>query len=464
MAWALVNGIWQYTNQPTPGSVNMANYIEPNNNEVLINNFEPTTAYGYNCFSDDGISWTTDGGYWARCFYVYGAFPSNVIKVEEISNINTNDLVNITTSISSEYETVYYISVSDDINLNENYSYYIESLFIDIYDVLNISETEILSNIISGIYIYDLININENIYIQINNISISTSDALNINEDISALTTISNISALDLINISENILINVGIINISVYDYSNIYENSTLNNINLGEINIYDSLIITDLPDPRKEFTIFVNDQINTYENLVFMFPFYLLWLSDNISINENVVIYFSLGDINIHDLVITTEEISTERISNINIHDSLYLLGEVQNTIKLDSSINEYDYIDIVETITINIDILSIYTYDSVDILENLTEVRNLTIYIYDSINITDNLSGDSNLNLIVNDLILINENNEAEWLLSINSYENVIISESTSFESFRISKSIKRPIGRSYSIGRPIGSTNSI
>ncbi len=47
MAWALIDGIWQYTNQPTPGGQNQTSLIEPEPADEISNSLAPCAANQY---------------------------------------------------------------------------------------------------------------------------------------------------------------------------------------------------------------------------------------------------------------------------------------------------------------------------------------------------------------------------------------------------------------------------------
>jgi hypothetical protein len=47
MAWALINNLWQYTNQPTPGMANLATLVSPEITITASNNLEPCAPNQY---------------------------------------------------------------------------------------------------------------------------------------------------------------------------------------------------------------------------------------------------------------------------------------------------------------------------------------------------------------------------------------------------------------------------------
>jgi len=47
MAWALIDNIWQYTDQITPGSANLLSFIEPEVENIIMSNLQPCAANQY---------------------------------------------------------------------------------------------------------------------------------------------------------------------------------------------------------------------------------------------------------------------------------------------------------------------------------------------------------------------------------------------------------------------------------
>ena len=47
MAWALINDVWQYTNQPTPGTVNVVALVEISSDLTITSNLVPCAANQY---------------------------------------------------------------------------------------------------------------------------------------------------------------------------------------------------------------------------------------------------------------------------------------------------------------------------------------------------------------------------------------------------------------------------------
>ena len=413
---------------------------------------------GLNTYDDPDVSYDD-------ALVSYDSIQSDYVKIELTSDITNVDYINISETADITPLVLSDIYIYDIVDITENLTE-INLLFISVSDSINIIEDiTVVRNL--TVSVFDYIDVIENLSIQLEDLNIDTYDLINITENFLGIRNLA-------INVSDSI-------NLSEFNYDEVvytievYDRIALLGVGL---NTYD--------DPNVSYDdIFIpydglqNDYVKIELNSEVI-------IVDYISINDvATTLSLDLGDINITDTININENYQTERIFDISIFDSINItenLSQIRNL-----TVSVFDNITITETINIDPLLLDASIYDVIDVNESFyTEVSSPLISISDSVTINeDETIILSNPYVFVSDLLNITESNtckistaeinifnlisvvddrKIELLSFLNDSNSIIISENVTLESFRFSPSVKKPVGTSHSIGRPSGSITSI
>lgn len=327
-----------------------------------------------------------------------------------------------------------------------------------IIESLSISEDITIENSQLGdINVSDQLNINENLGEDLL-LSVSISDQLSITENHSeeVIDSIYTPNVSDQIGITEDVVIPaLELVDISIFDQITVSEN-------LGEdlfiyINVSDNINITENLDETKIYNINVNDNINITENLgeiVFLY----IDVIDSIVISEDILL-LSILHISVLDQLDITENIDSVTSIDLDIYDSVNITEYTLVRLFLDISVS--DGITITENLSRE-KFNNISIFDSITISEDINIHLFLYVSVRDNITISENLSETKIYGINVSDLINITENLSESKVSFINVSDSMGISESITLENFRFSPSIRRPVGKMFTVGRPVGGIN--
>jgi hypothetical protein len=378
--------------------------------------------------------------------------------------IIVDDVIHITEEVVLDNSKLGDISTTDSINISEDLVIRTQLGNIFATDSINISDNVALSNSqLGSINIIEIVNISE--YLNINNSQlgdINIVDNVNISENITNTGEL-NVSVNDIINISENFQ-DTGEQEVSVFDLIDILESVTLENSQLGDINVSDDIGIVDYLESGidKYDSIEISEEVTVENSQLGGIDIF-----DTINISEN---FQDTGEqeISVKDLVEISENIilGNSYLGGINVSDSVNVLDTDNQENPLLGGINVSDGINISENVILsNPQLGDINIYDSISISDiELVDLLLTGIQVAENIEISENVENNGQLGDInVFDEIEIDSDIRLGFYYDISVLDQINISESIVSESFRFSPSDSKPVAQGNKM-QPVGRGTSV
>ena len=253
----------------------------------------------------------------------------NISVVSSVTlEINVNDSVTVSESITVENTNLGGVDVSDSVTITE----FINAKFpsdIDVSDTVTIDDDTVF---FPG-EIFENITLSEDVTVEFDDVTISVSETITVAEDITMF--IPSIELSDSITVTESVTVErIFLVNVS--DTVTLTESITVENLNLGGIDVNESIDIVENigiefeiaaePAPNVSDTVTLTESITT-ENL----NLGGINVSDSITLTDDVVVGAS-GLISVVDTVTISEDITVENLNlgGIDVNDRI---GSVDTT-----------------------------------------------------------------------------------------------------------------------------------
>lgn len=260
------------------------------------------------------------------------SISENITLTVQLEGINSNESLSVSEDVVVTNSQLGDISKLENLNVSEDVITTNSQLGdISKVETLNISEDVIITNSQLGdISKFETLNIRE---LNLLSFGLLLDEELQISEEVTIENPqLGDISIIDDINISENFT-DVLRGDINIYDSINVSENTTVDAL-LGDINIYNSLDISEevVITNQQLGDISVIDSLDISENFTDGGQLGKISISDNLYISEDLTITNTqLGDIPIFENLDLSETVSTEQINNINVFDVIITTEDIK-------------------------------------------------------------------------------------------------------------------------------------
>lgn len=334
------------------------------------------------------------------------------------------DTVSITEDVSVlliSHEAL--IDVNDTISVTENIQRELTS-FISVFDTVSVAES-VTMHLTSAISVFDALTVTESVNVEQRH-HVSVFDALTVAEDVQRSVS-GAISVFDTVSVTENVARTLSS-DISVFDTVSITEAVTLHL--QGTVSVFDAITVTDeaqLLFIDADVLIFVSDNVSVAENIQTFLPLLTTSVFETITINESVDPETN-NIISVFDAVTVTDVPVVEVVNLVSVFDTLTVTESVTRT--LTNNISVFDAISITENVSME-PVVSMSVFDSISLAESISTHVTGDLSVFDSVSVGEDASLEVNSAVGVFDALSVAESVTVESFNNISVFDALTVAE---------------------------------